>query len=69
MRSIGGMIDNIDYMDKYSPDAWMLNYSNPASIVAEACRVLRPKSKVCLLYTSSHKRHVSGSKGAVYLAA
>lgn len=46
MRSIGGMIDNIDYMDKYSPDAWMLNYSNPASIVAEACRVLRPKSKV-----------------------
>lgn len=24
----------------------MLNYSNPASIVAEACRVLRPKAKV-----------------------
>ena len=36
MRSIGGMIDNIDYMDKYSPDAWMLNYSNPAYIVEEA---------------------------------
>jgi len=46
MRSIGGMLDNIDYMDKYSPNAWMLNYSNPASIVAEACRVLRPDSRV-----------------------
>ena len=24
----------------------MLNYSNPAAIVAEACRVLRPDSKI-----------------------
>lgn len=46
MRSIGGMLENIDYMTKYSPDAWMFNYSNPASIVAEACRVLRPDAKV-----------------------
>lgn len=46
MRSIGGMLELIDYMEKYSPDCWMLNYSNPASIVAEACRVLKPKSKV-----------------------
>jgi len=46
MRSIGGMLELIDYMTKYSPDCWMLNYSNPASIVAEACRVLRPNSKV-----------------------
>lgn len=46
MRSIGGMLENIDYMQKYSPQAWMLNYSNPASIVAEACRVLRPEAKV-----------------------
>lgn len=46
MRSIGGMIELIDSMEKYSKDCWMLNYSNPASIVAEACRVLRPKSKV-----------------------
>ena len=36
MRSIGPMIELIDYMEKYSPDAWMLNYSNPAAIVAEA---------------------------------
>ena len=46
MRSITGMLEIIDYMEKYSPDAWMLNYSNPAAIVAEACRVLRPDSKV-----------------------
>ena len=46
MRSITGMLEIIDYMEKYSPDCWMLNYSNPAAIVAEACRVLRPKSKV-----------------------
>jgi maltose-6'-phosphate glucosidase len=46
MRSITGMLEIIDYMEKYSPDAWMLNYSNPAAIVAEATRVLRPDSKV-----------------------
>ena len=33
-------------MEKYSPDAWMLNYSNPAAIVAEATRRLRPNSRI-----------------------
>jgi len=46
MRSIGGVFELIDHMEKYSPDAWMLNYSNPAAIVAEACRLLKPNSKV-----------------------
>lgn len=46
MRSIGGVIELIDHMEKYSPNAWMLNYSNPAAIVAEACRRLKPHSKV-----------------------
>ena len=46
MRSIGGVLELVDYMEKYSPNAWMLNYSNPAAIVAEACRVLRPTSRV-----------------------
>lgn len=40
------MMEIIDYMDKYSPDGWILNYSNPASIVAEACRVMRPKARI-----------------------
>lgn len=46
MRSITGVIEILDYMEKYSPNAWMLNYSNPAAIVAEATRVLRPNSKI-----------------------
>lgn len=46
MRSIGGVLEILDYMEKYSPDAWMLNYSNPAAIVAEATRKLRPNSKI-----------------------
>lgn len=46
LRTIGPLIEIIDYMEKYSPNAWMLNYSNPAAIVAEACRKLRPNSRV-----------------------
>ncbi|MGO2695517.1 6-phospho-alpha-glucosidase [Bavariicoccus seileri] len=46
MRSIPGVIELVDYMEKYSPNAWMLNYSNPAAIVAEATRRLRPNSKI-----------------------
>lgn len=46
MRSIQGVLDLVDYMEQYSPDAWLLNYSNPAAIVAEATRRLRPNSKI-----------------------
>lgn len=46
MRSIGPIIEMIDYMEKYSPQAWMLNYSNPAAIVAEATHRLRPNAKI-----------------------
>lgn len=46
MRSIGGVLEILDYMEKYSPQAWMLNYSNPAAIVAEATRRLRPDSRI-----------------------
>ena len=46
MRSIPGVVEIIDYMQKYSPQAWMLNYSNPAAIVAEATRILRPDAKI-----------------------
>lgn len=46
MRSIGGVLEILDYMEQYSPDAWMLNYSNPAAIVAEATRKLRPHAKI-----------------------
>src|SRR5699024_2525379 len=46
MRSIVPVIELVDYMEKYSPNAWILNYSNPAAIVAEATRRLRPNSKI-----------------------
>ena len=46
LRSIPGVLENIEYMEIYSPNAWMLNYSNPASIVAEACRRFKPNSRV-----------------------
>lgn len=46
MRSIGGVLELVNYMEKYSPNAWMLNYSNPAAIVAEATRALCPDSKI-----------------------
>lgn len=46
MRSIGGILEILDFMEKYSPNAWMLNYSNPAAIVAEATRKLRPNSRI-----------------------
>lgn len=46
MRSIGGILEILDYMEQYSPQAWMLNYSNPAAIVAEAARRLRPDSRI-----------------------
>ena len=46
MRSIGPVIELISYMERYSPNAWFLNYSNPAAIVAEATRRLKPHSKI-----------------------
>ncbi|WP_108651846.1 6-phospho-alpha-glucosidase [Dongshaea marina] len=46
MRSIGGVLELVDYMERYSPDAWMLNYSNPAAIVAEATRRLCPNARI-----------------------
>ena len=46
MRSIPDIMQLIDYMEKYSPNCWMLNYSNPAAIVAEATRRLRPDARI-----------------------
>lgn len=38
LRSIRDMIKTINDIRKYSKDAWILNYTNPAAIVAEAVR-------------------------------
>lgn len=38
MRSIPAVFDIIDNARRLSPDCWILNYSNPAAVVAEATR-------------------------------
>lgn len=47
MRTIFPMIELIDDVEKYAkPTYWILNYSNPAAIVSEACRVMRPNARI-----------------------
>jgi len=47
MRTIFPMIALIDFMERYAKKAcWMLNYSNPAAIVADAVNRLRPNARV-----------------------
>lgn len=47
MRTIFPMIKVIDDVEKYAkPNYWILNYSNPAAIVSEACRKLRPNARI-----------------------
>lgn len=47
MRSIPAVIEIIKDIRKYSPKAWILNYSNPAAIVAEATkRVFKDDNRI-----------------------
>ena len=47
MRTIFPMVELIDDVEKYAKkDYWILNYSNPAAIVSEGCRVLRPNARI-----------------------
>lgn len=45
MRSIQPMIDMVNSIRKYSPEAWILNYTNPAAIVAVALDKVFPNDK------------------------
>lgn len=41
------MIQVIDDTERWAKkDYWILNYSNPASVVSEACRKLRPHARI-----------------------
>jgi maltose-6'-phosphate glucosidase len=43
LRTILPMVELIDLVDRYAHEsAWIVNYSNPAAIVAEGVRRLRP---------------------------
>lgn len=45
LRSCKDMIEAVHEIRQYSPEAWILNYSNPAAIVAEALRREFPDDK------------------------
>lgn len=45
MRSIKDMIELVQKIRKYSKDAWILNYTNPAAIVAIALDAMFPEDK------------------------
>ena len=64
MRTIFPMIKVIDDVEKYAkPTYWILNYSNPASIVSEACRRLRPNARIIISATCPSPSTVCGSGG------
>ncbi|HBE85007.1 MAG TPA: 6-phospho-alpha-glucosidase, partial [Lachnoclostridium sp.] len=47
LRTIYPMVEVIDYCEKYaSKDYWIVNYSNPAAIVAKAMHKLRPNARI-----------------------
>lgn len=47
MRTISPMIELIDYCEKFaSKNYWIVNYSNPAAIVAKATTKLRPNARI-----------------------
>ncbi|PFJ15007.1 6-phospho-alpha-glucosidase [Bacillus cereus] len=46
LRTIEPMIELCDFAEKFAPNAWIINYSNPAAIVAEAIRKERPNARI-----------------------
>lgn len=47
LRTIYPMVELIDYCEKWAkPTYWIVNYSNPAAIVAKATFRLRPKARI-----------------------
>lgn len=45
IRSIKDMVEMVKDVRKYSPEAWILNYTNPAAIVAYALKKVFPDDK------------------------
>lgn len=47
LRTIYPMVELIDYCEEYAAeDYWIINYSNPAAIVAKATQKLRPSARI-----------------------
>jgi len=46
LRSIGGLLEIVGYVQEYSPDAWILNYTNPETLISEAVRRKYPNANM-----------------------
>lgn len=46
LRSMGGLLEIVGYIQQYAPEAWIFNYTNPESIVAEAIRRTFPEANM-----------------------
>lgn len=46
MRSMKGFSNLVELIQEYAPDAWILNYTNPETIVAETVRRKFPEAKI-----------------------
>lgn len=46
MRSMKGFLKLVGDIIKYAPEAWILNYTNPETIIAEAVRREYPEAKI-----------------------
>jgi len=46
LRSIGGLLEIVGYIQEYSPEAWILNYTNPETLISEAIRRVYPNIKM-----------------------
>lgn len=63
IRSVVQMLDMVRDIRSFSKDAWIINYSNPAAIVAEACKRVFPEDKklinICDMPTDILGRYLS----------
>lgn len=46
LRSIKGLLGVVGYVQEYAPDAWILNYTNPETLISEAVRRQFPGIKM-----------------------
>ncbi|MSS77861.1 6-phospho-alpha-glucosidase [Anaerococcus sp. WCA-380-WT-2B] len=46
LRSMNGFLDLVEKIHTYAPDCWILNYTNPETIIAESVRRKYPNLKI-----------------------
>lgn len=46
LRSMKGFLEMVDLIQQYAPEAWILNYTNPETIISESVRRQFPNAKI-----------------------